>query len=124
MFTACAFEVSGQRVLIVEDEYFAAEAMTAAVRSGGGEVVGPVASVEDALKLLEGGEHLDAAILDVNLAGDKVFPVAHALRLHAVPIVFVTGYDDWIIPQEYDDVPVFRKPADPDNVVRLLFERG
>lgn len=124
MFTACAFELSGQRVLIVEDEYFAAEAMTAAVRSGGGEVVGPVATVEDALKLLEGGERLDAAILDVNLAGDKVFPVAHALRLHDVPIVFVTGYDDWIIPQEYDDVPVFRKPADPDNVVRLLFERG
>lgn len=124
MFTASAFELSGQRVLIVEDEYFAAEALTAAVRAGGGEVVGPVASVDDALNVLEGGGPVDAAILDVNLAGDKVFPVAHALRRHGVPIVFVTGYDDWIIPQEYDDVPVFRKPADPDNVVRLLFERS
>ncbi|WP_416357723.1 response regulator [Aureimonas phyllosphaerae] len=124
MFTASAFELSGQRVLIVEDEYFAAEALTAAVRAGGGEVVGPVASVDDALNVLEGGGPVDAAILDVNLAGDKVFPVAHALRRHGVPIVFVTGYDDWIIPQEYDDVPVFRKPADTDNVVRLLFERS
>lgn len=123
MFTTCAFDLSGQRVLIVEDEYFAAEALTEAVRAGGGRVVGPVASVEEALALLNGGESVDAAILDVNLAGDKVFPVARALRSHEVPIVFVTGYDDWIIPQEYEDVPVFRKPADPDNVVRLLFER-
>lgn len=124
MFTTASLDLSGQRVLIVEDEYFAAEALRQAVTTGGGKVVGPVASVEEALVLLEGGEVLDAAILDVNLGGDKVFPVAVALRRHAVPIVFVTGYDDWIIPQEYDDVPVFRKPADPDNVVRLLFERS
>ncbi len=124
MFTTCALDLAGQRILIVEDEYFAAEALTEAVRTGGGRVIGPVASVDDALALLDGGEEVDAAILDVNLAGNKVFPVAQALRGRAVPIVFVTGYDDWIIPQEYEDVPVFRKPADPDNVVRLLFERG
>ncbi|WP_279480745.1 response regulator [Aureimonas sp. SK2] len=124
MFTTCAFDLLGQHVLIVEDEYFAAEALMESVRSGGGKVVGPVATVEEALALLNRGETVDAAILDVNLGGDKVFPVARALRGHAVPIVFVTGYDDWIIPQEYEDVPVFRKPADPDNVVRLLFERS
>ncbi|RIY02587.1 response regulator [Aureimonas flava] len=123
MFTTSAHDLSGQRVLIVEDERVAAEALTDAVRAGGGRVVGPVGSLEEALALLAGDEAPDAAILDVNLAGDTVFPVARALRRHAIPIVFVTGYDAWVVPQEYEDVPVCRLPADPDNVVRLLFER-
>ncbi len=123
MFTTSSIQLSGRRILVVEDDYFAAQEMSEAVVNAGGSVVGPVASVEEALELVARTEPVDAAILDINLGGSKVFPVAQALRDQGIAIVFVTGYDDWIIPQQYEDVPIFRKPADADNVVRLLFVR-
>ncbi|KTQ90491.1 MULTISPECIES: response regulator [Aureimonas] len=123
MFASNTVELSGRRVLIVEDEYHAAEELSATIRASNGIVVGPVPTVDAALALVERGEMVDAAILDINLGGEKVFPVAEALKAIGIPIIFVTGYDDWMIPQEYEDTPVLRKPAEADNVVQLLFSR-
>ncbi|WP_161992875.1 response regulator [Aureimonas leprariae] len=114
-------DLAGKRVLVVEDEYFLATEMAAAVRKAGGTALGPVPDVEAAMAIVE-AERVDAAVLDVRLGDETSFPVAQALKAKGVQVVFVTGYDDWYLPADLDDVPVYRKPADPDEVVRVLLD--
>jgi CheY-like chemotaxis protein len=90
--------VSGRRILIVEDEYIIAADLAQLLEGLGVTVIGPVGSVADALALLAGEPAIDAAVLDVTLGTEKIFPVADALRARGVPFVFATGYDAWIIP--------------------------
>src|SRR3954451_8078467 len=92
------------RVLVVEDEYFLADDMTQALRKLGADVVGPAPSRDAALALLE-AEPVDVAVLDINLQGEAVFPVAEALRALEVPFVFATVYQGASIPPEFWDVP-------------------
>jgi CheY-like chemotaxis protein len=70
----------GRRILVVEDEYMVAEDLRVELESMGAEVLGPVPSVARALALLARTSEIDAAILDVNLGSEMVFPVAEALR--------------------------------------------
>ena len=63
---------------------------------------------------------LDAAVLDVNLRDQKVFPVADALSKAGVPFIFATGYDAHIIPDTYAEVPRSEKPVDVMQLARLL----
>jgi DNA-binding response OmpR family regulator len=74
-----------------EDEYLVAMGLELAVQSAGYQVLGPVAHVGDALVLLR-QERPDAAVLDVNLAGEWVTPVAEVLRAMTVPFILATGY--------------------------------
>ena len=108
---SCDVSLQGRRVLVVEDEYLIAEDLREQLLSCGAEVLGPVASVNDALALLEDGAAPDLAILDIGLGGEKVYPVADALRVRGIPFVFATGYDAWIIPDGYADVPRTEKPV-------------
>jgi CheY-like chemotaxis protein len=116
-------ELSGRRVLIVEDRYLIAAEMSEAVRGMGAEVLGPASSVAGALAILEGPPP-DAALLDVNLEGDRVFPVAEALLRSGAPFAFLTGYDSSILPERWRDAPRLAKPVDPgalrDLLLRLL----
>ncbi|KAB0680305.1 response regulator [Aureimonas leprariae] len=114
-------ELVGKNVLVVEDEYFLATEMAEAVRQAGGTALGPVPDVEGAMAIIAAAR-VDAAVPDIRLGDETSFPVAAALKAKGVRVVFVTGYDDWFLPNELDDVPVYRKPADPDNVVRILLE--
>jgi CheY-like chemotaxis protein len=98
-----------RRVLIAEDEYFLADDMARVLQKLGVHVVGPVSSTDKALALLR-EEPLDAAVLDINLKGQMVFPVADALREQGVPFIFATGYDASIVPEAYRDVPRWEKP--------------
>lgn len=122
MITLTSNDFAGRRILIVEDEFFFAEETAHAVRQAGGVVLGPVASVEEALALIDAGQQVDGAVLDIKLGDQTSFPVARTLRERGIPLIFVTGYDDWFIPQEHEDVPLYSKPMDADNVVRVLFE--
>jgi CheY-like chemotaxis protein len=108
-----------QRVLIVEDEYFIADDMAQALTKLGAQVVGPVPSTEKALALLT-EEPVDAAILDINLKGQMVYPVADALREQGVPFVFATGYDAEGVPEAYKDVPRWEKPFKPEELAKAL----
>lgn len=111
-----------RRVLVVEDDYLMAQDIWHELDGLGLEVIGPVPSVEGALALLASGATLpDAAILDVNLGGAMVFPVAEVLRDRGVPFVFATGYDPWSLPQAYAGVPCFEKPFDVGRCVWTLF---
>jgi DNA-binding LytR/AlgR family response regulator len=111
----------GMRVLIVEDEYVVASDLVRLLKDVGAMVAGPVASVGEALLLVTDGENgLDAAVLDVNLHGERVFPVADALADRGVPVVFTTGYDESVIPAAYASVPRCEKPVDHRALVGLL----
>lgn len=109
-------------MLVVEDEYFLADDIVRILVRLGAEVVGPIATRDDALACLGGGEHLDAAVLDINLRGETCYPIANALRARGVPFVFATGYDRAVVPAAYQDVPRWEKPFDPDFLVRVLPE--
>lgn len=123
MAKTAANTLSGRHVLVVEDDYMIAVDLARSLEDLGVTVVGPVGSVVDALALVRGASALDAAVLDVNLGhGEKVYPVADALRARGVPFVFATGYDHWIIPNAYADAPRFEKPVDTRALLRALLE--
>ena len=65
---------------------------------------------------------LDGAILDVNLRGELVFPVADLLRENSVRVVFATGYEQWALPEAYATVPRCEKPVAMDDLVHALFD--
>ena len=109
-------------VLIVEDEYFIADDMARSFRDQGFAVIGPAPSVTAALGLIAGTPDLDGAVLDINLQGETVFPVADALVLRAVPFVFATGYDASAVPPSYSAIRLCEKPVDPAHVSAVLFE--
>ena len=85
------------KILLVEDEYLIAAALEAALNDAGYDVLGPAPSVRRALTALA-GERPAAAILDVNLDGESVYAVAHALAILAVPFVFCTGREQTELP--------------------------
>ena len=86
----------------------------------GAEVIGPAGSVEQALALLEAAAPLDAAVLDINLREERVYPVAEALAARGVPFVFATGYDAAAIPPPYASAPRCEKPVDRARLAQLL----
>lgn len=110
----------GRRILVVEDEYFLADELSRGLSDAGAEVLGPIATLEGALALLKGPAPPDAAILDVNLGGDQVYPVADALRALDVPFLFTTGYDPATIPSRYASARRLEKPAANAAVLREL----
>lgn len=110
----------GLAVLIVEDEFYLADDLAAALSGVGAKVLGPFGRVEDASRLIEGGEAVDLAILDIDLVGDRVFPVADLLRARGAPFLFATGYDPEIIPDRFIGVPRLEKPVTAATVIHLL----
>ena len=109
---AALASLKGRRVLVVEDEYMLAEDLREGLESQGAEVMGPVATVADALELLRSGPAPDLAILDINLGGEMAYPVADALRARDIPFIFATGYNAQAIPKAYADVPRAEKPVE------------
>jgi DNA-binding response OmpR family regulator len=112
----------GQQVLIVEDEYFLAQDLAEYFHALGARVLGPVGTVADALRLLESTE-VQAAVLDVNLRGERVYPVADLLRDKGVPFVFASGYGGELEPAAYADIPRCIKPVDFATLAGTLATR-
>ncbi|HYZ63873.1 MAG TPA: response regulator [Acetobacteraceae bacterium] len=114
-------KATNQRVLLLEDEYFIADDMARALTASGVEVVGPVATVGAAMELIARSDRLDGAVLDINLRGETVYPVAEALEARGVPFIFATGYDEATIPPRFAGVRRCEKPVDPGRVAKALF---
>lgn len=110
----------GYRVLIVEDEFLLAQEMKHELTEAGVIVLGPEPSVELALARIGDEPRIDVAILDVNLGGEKVFPVADALAAKQVPFLFATGYEDSMVHDLYPHVTKCDKPLDTRKLVRAL----
>lgn len=119
-----AMEVlEGARILVVEDEMMAASMLEMVLADCGCVVVGPVPTVEMGLALAKNGA-LDAAILDVNVGGDPVFPIADMLAASRVPFVFVTGYGvPGVDATRYPGVPVVQKPYDDEALVKIIADQ-
>ena len=99
------------RVLIVEDEALLAMEMAQAFGDLGWSIVGPAATVEEALRLIADNAVIDAAVLDVNLGGELVYPVADRLEVLGVPFVFCTGYQQLHAQGRFAHCPILRKPV-------------
>lgn len=115
-----ALPLDGRRVLIVEDEFLLADDLSEALADLGATVLGPAPTVAEALALLSAGAEIDGALLDVNLGGEKVFPVADALEAQGIRFVFTTGYEAASIPSRYQHVARFEKPANMNALVRAI----
>lgn len=114
-------DIRGRRILIVEDEYFAADDLATDLRKLGAEIIGPVGNVGEALGLIRANPDLDGAVLDINLHGQMSYPVADALRASGTPFLFATGYDAWTVAESYRGVVRHEKPVKPADVVAALF---
>jgi two-component sensor histidine kinase/DNA-binding response OmpR family regulator len=103
---------AGNRILIAEDEALVAMMMGDVLADLGFCVVGPIGTAGEALDAASRGQ-VDAAILDVNLGGELIYPVADALAARGVPFAFVTGYGVESIDNRFAHVPVLQKPIAP-----------
>ena len=111
--------VAGLRVLIVEDSLLLSLELEQGLIDAGAEVVGCAAEVDDAMSMLS--KTFDAAVLDANLNGEAVTPVAAALAARGTPFVFATGYADKAAPMGFD-VPIVRKPYNVRQIAQALAE--
>lgn len=101
--------LTGRRVLVVEDESLVAMLLETILEDMGCTAVGPAGNVDDGLTMAT-DEPLDAALLDVNVAGRQVFPIAEALKARGVPFVFSTGYGEGGLPDEWRGQATIQKP--------------
>lgn len=112
--------LAGCHVMVVDDDYDVATALVSLLRAHGADIVGPAGNVADALALVAESGRIDSAILDVNLRGETVYPVAEALRKRKVRMVFITGYDRHFIDPAFDDVPCLQKPYAARQLVSAI----
>jgi two-component sensor histidine kinase len=112
-----AGDIAGLKVLIVEDSLLLAMELEAGLEDSGVEVVGCAAELSEALQMLE--LTFDAAVLDADLNGQSVAPVAEILRREGRPFVFATGYADKAAPMGFD-APIVRKPYNVHQIARAL----
>lgn len=112
--------VKDLRILIVEDAVLLALELEAGLTEAGARVVGVAANVEEAMKLIETA--FDVAVLDANLNGVSVSPVAEALRARGKPFIFATGYGDAAPAPEGFNAPVVRKPYNVAQIAAAVAE--
>jgi CheY-like chemotaxis protein len=113
------FDLTGLKVLVVEDNGLEALAMEAVLKAAEVEVVGVVATVQKALALAANAE-MDAVLLDVNLHGEMAYPVADRLLARGIPFVLVTGYAAREIPMRYFSHALCSKPWSAERLLKHL----
>lgn len=112
--------LAGKRVLLVEDDFLLMDFTSRALASSGAEVVGPASSVAEALEVITRTEHLDAAVLDINLHGEMSFSVADRLIARGIPFVFATGYSTSVLPPRFRRVDICEKPVEPAALAKAM----
>ena len=111
--------LAGKRVLVVEDEALVAILIENLLEDCDCTIVGPCGTVDSAL-LAARTETFDLAVLDVNLNGLRVYPVAELLSDRNIPFVFLSGYGDEAIPSGRDTWKVCAKPFKINDLVAML----
>ena len=112
-----------RRILIVEDEALVALDLELAFEDEGAEIVGPALSLRDALELLQSEVPIDGAVLDVDLGGKNVYPVAEVLRERGVPFVFHTGHATRAsLEQLFPGAITCSKPTLPSALIAALLQ--
>jgi PAS domain S-box-containing protein len=114
--------LAGNQILVVEDEALVAMALRESLSELGYSVVGPFSRMSEAILALR-SFRVDAAVLDVNLGGEVVYPLADVLAADHVPFIFVTGYGAEEIERRFASVPVLQKPIEPDALQSIFVRR-
>ncbi len=105
--------LTGNRIMIVEDEALVAMALRESLGELGYVVVGPFSRISEAMTALRKTQ-IDAAVLDVNLGGELIYPLADVLAAEGVPFVFITGYGSDEIEHRFAGVRVLQKPIEQE----------
>lgn len=113
--------LSGRRVLVVEDEFLVLMMIEDMLADLGCGSVFTAPSVPKALALIE-AQPFEVAMLDVNLGGEKSFPVADALAAREVPFLFATGYDDHSLTEAHRGRKVLKKPFRRQELGKVLID--
>lgn len=113
-------QLAGLRVFAVEDESLVAMQLEDMLDELGCVVVGLAMRVRKALDMLDREEVIDVAVLDVNIAGEKVFPVAERLHAMGVPFLFATGYGRPGLEGLWPDHPVVQKPYTSEQIAEAI----
>ena len=112
---------TGRRILVVEDEFLIRMLLEDMLTDLGYELVGVAGRVDEALELAK-TKDFDLAILDVNLDGHDVYPVADLIGTRGLPFMFVTGYGGRGLPDSYRDRPTLQKPFQLDELKKMLVQ--
>jgi DNA-binding NtrC family response regulator len=107
------------RVLIIEDEAAISILMEDMLLDLGIETIGPASTLAPALRLAREAD-LDAAILDINIAGAQSYPVADVLRNRGIPVIFATGYGWSVLPERFKSCQILQKPFDQHRFSETL----
>ncbi|WP_293906060.1 response regulator [Phenylobacterium sp.] len=113
--------LAGLRVLVVEDEMMVSMLIEDMLSDLGCVVVGPASRLDEAIELA-GRAEIDCAVLDVNLGGQPIFPLADLLRAKGAPFAFATGYGDAGLREVDRGSPVLQKPFREGDLARVLAE--
>ena len=114
--------LEGTSVLIVEDNFVVADALRFLIDGHGGSVRAVVPSLQRAFAALADAP-VDIAVLDIDLNGTSVVPLAEHLRARGIPFVFLSGYcDEDLLPQHLRGRPRFDKPVEADRLVRAMLD--
>ena len=109
----------GLSILVLEDDYYIAAALKRLLTLAGATVHGPFASENDAIEHLENCIP-DCALLDINLGFGPSFNTARVLKMHGIRFVFISGYDTFVVPEEFADIPLLQKPIGLSDLVRAI----
>jgi CheY-like chemotaxis protein len=111
--------MTSKRILVVEDEYLIRMLLEDMLTDIGYTIAAAVGTIAEASKVAA-SEKFDLAILDVNVDGTEIYPVADILMERQVPFVFVTGYGERSLPEPYRNRPTLQKPFQADDLKKKL----
>lgn len=114
-----ALDLTGTRVLLVEDEYYIADDLRRILTAVGAEVIGPCPTVEKASRALD-VEAFDCAVVDLNLHGVSGVPIAERLFEQGKSFAIASGYGSAAVPEHLKKVPRIEKPFDPSAFLELV----
>ena len=117
MTDAC---LKGCRILVVEDEYLLATELCLELAAAGAVIIGPISNVKGALEVVARTEEIHGAMLDINLGGELIYPVAERLQAREIAMVFMTGYDSSMIPISFRDTARCEKPMGIPHVIQTM----
>jgi CheY-like chemotaxis protein len=114
--------LAGKRVLVVEDELLVSMLIEEILFAEGCTVAGPFTTLADALGAAR-NETFDIALLDVNLRGERVYPVVQILTDRGIPFMFLSGYGSGAVPDDHPEWRVCAKPFTADDLIGMLTEQ-
>ena len=112
-------DAGSNSILLVEDEPMISMMLADLLAKNGHRVDGPHSRIQEALEAATNNK-LKAGILDINLRGKSVFPIADVLIERKIPFIFLTGYSDDAIASRYNHIPILQKPVEPENIWAAL----